>query len=229
MSHIAFEQGQGVLRLAPTWVPRSFCTPGRRLKLHPDDYYAFGAHRGGIDERWFTSTTRADNGPLTTPDEGLSYVLYATRSSPGGLLGDLIRCWALGQWAQRCGAPPCLAMYAKFFDNQGRCLTHHQLPGMRRVWAPVKPGVFLPAAAQQPRRAFSYTFFGLQPGTTREQVRHCLEIWDRGETITDSRAPIASSPAPVGMCPRACCTRRAACAPMSRSGPAMSLRCSSRW
>ncbi|MCB0043473.1 MAG: hypothetical protein KDE23_27490, partial [Caldilinea sp.] len=69
----AFEAGEGILRLAPTWVPRSFCIPGRRIKLDPRDYYAYGANRGGIDERWFSSTTKADNGPLTTPDEGLSY------------------------------------------------------------------------------------------------------------------------------------------------------------
>jgi hypothetical protein len=31
----ALEQGQGILRLAPNWVPRSFCVPGRRIKLHP--------------------------------------------------------------------------------------------------------------------------------------------------------------------------------------------------
>ena len=42
----AIEQGEGVLRLAPCWVPRSFLTPGRRLKLHPDDYYALGAQIG---------------------------------------------------------------------------------------------------------------------------------------------------------------------------------------
>ena len=55
------EAGEGIVRLAPTWVPRSFLTPGRRLKLHPDDIYALGAHRGGIDERWFSSTTPAAN------------------------------------------------------------------------------------------------------------------------------------------------------------------------
>src|SRR5512143_1963673 len=76
MAHEDFEQGEGILRLAPTWVPRSFCIPGKRLKLHPHDLYAFGAHRGGIDERCFASTTRADNGPETTPDEGLSYVVW---------------------------------------------------------------------------------------------------------------------------------------------------------
>jgi len=33
------------------WVPRSFCVPGRRIKLHPDDYYSLGGKPGGIDER----------------------------------------------------------------------------------------------------------------------------------------------------------------------------------
>ena len=71
--HQALEQGKGILRLAPNWVPRSFCVPGRRIKLHPDDYYALGGERGGIDERWFSSTTPADNGPLTGANEGLSF------------------------------------------------------------------------------------------------------------------------------------------------------------
>ena len=57
------EEGQGVYRLAPAWVPRSFCRPAKRIKLHPDDYYVLGQERGGIDERWFASTTPADNGP----------------------------------------------------------------------------------------------------------------------------------------------------------------------
>src|SRR5215469_1622034 len=64
----------GLLRLAPAWVPRSFLQPGLRLKLHPDDTYAYGANRGGIDERWFASTTEAAN-EGRVPDEGLSYVV----------------------------------------------------------------------------------------------------------------------------------------------------------
>src|ERR1051325_1322843 len=62
----------GLLRLAPNWVPRSFLQPGLRIKLHPDDTYAYGANRGGIDERWFASTTEAAN-EARVPDEGLSY------------------------------------------------------------------------------------------------------------------------------------------------------------
>src|SRR3954467_921865 len=70
----ALDDTGGLLRLGPCWVPRSFLQPGKRLKLHPDDLYAFGLNRGGIDERWFASTTPAAN-ENRTPDEGLSYVV----------------------------------------------------------------------------------------------------------------------------------------------------------
>src|SRR5436190_21997597 len=71
----ALDSGEGLLRLTPTWVPRSFLHPGKRIKLHPDDYYAFGANRGGIDERWFGSTTEAKN-DNRVPDEGFSYMAF---------------------------------------------------------------------------------------------------------------------------------------------------------
>jgi len=70
----ALQDGEGLLRLAPCWVPRSFLQPGKRLKLAPQDLYAYGLNRGGIDERWFASTTPAAN-DNRTPDEGLSYVV----------------------------------------------------------------------------------------------------------------------------------------------------------
>ena len=50
------QEGNGVLRLAPAWVPRSFCRPGRRLKLHPDDYYALGLECGTTKEDLKKST-----------------------------------------------------------------------------------------------------------------------------------------------------------------------------
>ena len=53
-------QGKGVLRLAPTWVPRPFNRPGRRIRLHPDDYFAMGMERGAIVERWFSSITHVE-------------------------------------------------------------------------------------------------------------------------------------------------------------------------
>ena len=58
----------GLLRLAPAWVPRSFLQPGLRIKLHPDDTYAYGLNRGGIDERWFASTTETANDAVMQPE-----------------------------------------------------------------------------------------------------------------------------------------------------------------
>lgn len=118
---LALDQGQGILRLVPTWVPRSFCIPGRRIKLHPDDYYALGAHRGGIDERWFSSTIPADNGPETLPDEGLSYIVV----NDGGstlklLLRDAVSLSGVELIGKRLvDAYGRWPMYAKFFDNKG--------------------------------------------------------------------------------------------------------------
>src|SRR5947209_20230066 len=68
------DAAEGILRLAPTWVPRSFLMPGRRIKLAPQDIYAYGADRGGIDERWFASTTPAAN-ENAEPNEGLSFIV----------------------------------------------------------------------------------------------------------------------------------------------------------
>ena len=107
-------------------MPRSFCIPGKRIKLHPDDYYAFGAHRGGIDERWFSSTTKADNGSLTTQDEGLSYIVFGDEKyTQKTLLVEAVA--ELGAklvgkdlWKKYHAWP----MYSKFFDNKG-ALPHH--------------------------------------------------------------------------------------------------------
>lgn len=74
----SLEETSGLLRLAPCWVPRSFLQPGKRIRLHPDDLYAFGLNRGGIDERWFNSTTHSTN-ENRTPDEGLGYVSVGTQ------------------------------------------------------------------------------------------------------------------------------------------------------
>jgi len=191
----ALDAGQGILRLAPAWVPRAFCIPGRRLKLHPDDCYAFGAQRGGIDERWLSSTTKADNGPLTTPNEGLSYVVTGGGGEPQRILfrdavaelgAELL---GEGLWNEYHAWP----MLAKFFDNQGGLPHHlHQMEQHAAlVGMQTKPeAYYFPTQVNNHCGDFPHTFFGFEPGTTKEQVRHCLEIWSRGDNhITDlSRA-----------------------------------------
>src|SRR5438105_2072149 len=118
----ALEAGEGLLRLAPTWVPRSFLMPGRRIKLAPEDVYALGAHRGGIDERWFASTTPAAN-ENAAPDEGLSYVVHGgkrafTLRDAVGLEGKRLVGPAVWEKYQRW------PVYSKFFDNLGP-IPHH--------------------------------------------------------------------------------------------------------
>jgi hypothetical protein len=54
-------KGEGVFRLNPTFIPRPFGVEGRRLRLHPDDYFAYGLERGSIKERWMSSTNVAQN------------------------------------------------------------------------------------------------------------------------------------------------------------------------
>jgi len=135
----ALDEGQGIVRLTPTWVPRSFCIPGRRIKLHPDDYYALGGNRGGIDERWFASTTPADNGPLTSEHEGLSFIVCgnekvllrdAVDELKGELIGDRL-------WNEHKRWP----MYSKFFDNQ-EPLPHH-IHHRSITMAAISPSPFL--------------------------------------------------------------------------------------
>src|SRR5512136_2270910 len=111
----------GLLRLAPNWVPRSFLQPGLRIKLHPDDTYAYGANRGGIDERWFASTTEAAN-EGRAPDEGLSYVVHdGTRFTLREAI-DVEGPRLIGQamWQEYRRWP----VFSKFFDNLGP-IPHH--------------------------------------------------------------------------------------------------------
>ncbi len=178
------KEGEGVLRLAPTWVPRSFCRPGKRIKLHPDDYYVFGLERGGVDERWFASTTWAENGPGTPDDEGLSYIVskdgserVLLRDAVAELKGEII---GDGLWNKYRAWP----MFSKFFDNMGPLPhhIHHRDEHASRVGAAGKPEMyFFPSQCNNHEGEFGYTFFGLRPETTKEEVKECLENFKNGD------------------------------------------------
>jgi hypothetical protein len=175
----ALDQGAGVLRLAPTWVPRQFCVPGGRLKLHPDDLYAFGPRRGGIDERWLASTARADNGSGTTAEEGMSVVVDAAGARVGTLaevveeLGPAL----LGPelWERHRGWP----VLATLFDNQGP-LPFHLHP------APKSEAYYFPPQLNGHPGLQPISFFGLRPGVERADVAAALAAFDRRDNrITD--------------------------------------------
>lgn len=178
-----FEQNGGLFRLAPNWVPRSFCIPGRRIKLHPDDYYALGGARGGIDERWLGCTTPADNGPLTGKNEGISHLVTedgeriplteAVEELGAELLGERI-------WNEY----HCWPVYSKFFDNLGPLPhhIHHMEEHAKLVGQRGKPECYyFPPQLNNHGGHFPFTFFGFEPGTTKEQVRECLVNFTKGD------------------------------------------------
>lgn len=181
LASAALEAGDGILRLAPTWVPRSFLQPGRRLKLHPNDYYALGMDRGGIDERWFGSTTVAAN-EGAPDDEGLSYVVHegerftlrdAIEDLGGEIIGDSI--WnAFKKWP----------VYSKFFDNMGP-IPHHMHQNAEQaaeVGQEGKPeSYYFPPQMNAIGNNFPYTFMGLEPGTTKQDAIDCLDRWNDGD------------------------------------------------
>jgi hypothetical protein len=177
----ALDAGGGLLRLTPTWVPRSFLHPGKRIKLHPEDYYAYGAHRGGIDERWFASTTDAANEGRVW-HEGQSFCSFEGKQF---LLKDAVaeageRVIGKELWDKYQRWP----VYSKFFDNMGP-IPHHMHQKFEHAKLTGQEGkpesYYFPPQYNNCDNNFPYTFMGLEPGTTKDQVRKCLEDWSKGD------------------------------------------------
>ena len=172
----------GLLRLAPTWVPRSFLMPGRRIKLAPQDIYALGAHRGGIDERWFASTTPAAN-ENREEDEGLSYVVHGGKrvfTLKEVVDAEGAKCVGSAIWNKYKRWP----VYSKFFDNLGP-IPHHMHQNNEqaaKVGQQGKPeSYYFPPQLNAVGNNFPYTFFGLEPGTTKDDIVRCLAAWNKGD------------------------------------------------
>jgi hypothetical protein len=193
--HDTFDRGKGILRLIPIFVPRRFSAPGRRLRLHPDDYYALGTARGAIKERWFSSVIRCMNGPLAPEDEGLSYVLphdgkpknkFTLKAAQEELKAELVG----EDLMKKYGGWP---MYSKFFDF-GEPLFHHlhlDFESAARVGQLGKPeAYYFPPQLNNHLGTFPATYFGFDPDVTQEQVRERLLQYTRGDNrITElSRA-----------------------------------------
>ena len=181
--HETYERGQGILRLAPVFVPRRFSQAGKRLRLHPDDYYALGTQRGSIKERWFSSVIPAMNGPLAPADEGLSYVSptedlddkFPFRDAVEELGADIIG----HELKDKYGTWP---MYSKFFDYQAPLFHHLHLDDLAagRVGRIGKPeAYYFPPQLNNHVGDFPVTYFGFDPDVTCEMVRERLLDYER--------------------------------------------------
>jgi hypothetical protein len=75
-------------------------------------------------------------------------------------------------------------MFSKFFDNQGALPhhIHHRSQHAANVGQMGKPeAYFFPPQVNNHGGDFPFTFFGFEPGTTKDQVRECLRRFAKGD------------------------------------------------
>jgi hypothetical protein len=170
----------GILNLIPCWVSRKGLTPGKRLKLNPRDMYACGVERGSFYERWIASVVKADRG--ISENDGSSYVNIKFGEQRILLkeimdeAGDLI----IGEEPMNIYGG--ITSYAKFFDNAYPLVHHVHLmeKDARVVGVSAKPeAYFFSPQLNAISYNHNYTFFGLLPNVTREDVIRVLKDWTK--------------------------------------------------
>ena len=189
-----FEKNEGILRLAPVFVPRRFSSAGKRLRLHPDDYYPLGTARGSIKERWFSSVIAAMNGPQAPADEGMSYVDVSGRREDLFLFKTAVE--ELGEkligkeLKEKFGTWP---MYSKYFDYDAPLFHHLHLreEDAQKVGRKGKPeAYYFPPQLNNHPGQFPHTYFGFDPDVSKDEVKARLAMYEAGDNrITElSRA-----------------------------------------
>lgn len=182
----AFDNGEGIFRMKPTWVARNFNQPGQRLRLHPDDYFALGMARGAIKERWFSSVVATSMDPLTPWDEGMSYIAASDDPSKGILFKEAVS--ELGadligkELMDKYGTWP---MYSKFFDYKLALFHHLHLDNKaaERVGRLGKPeAYYFPMQLNNYAGEFPVTYFGFDSGVTKDMVRERLLDYENRDT-----------------------------------------------
>ncbi len=117
-----------------------------------------------------------------TPDEGLSYVVADGErfTLKEAVEAEGVRMLGSALWETYHRWP----VYSKFFDNQGPIPHHlHQNDEQARlVGREGKPeGYYFPPQLNATCGNFPHTYFGLEPGTTKENIRQCLARWNQGD------------------------------------------------
>lgn len=176
------QQGDGILQMLPTWVPRPFNRPGRRLRLHPDDYFAMGMDRGAIVERWFSSITHVET-VGAEPFEGMSFVNVNDDPDEKILFKDFVD--ELGEeligseLMEKYGTWP---MYSKFYDYEMPLFhhIHHAEEACAKVGVkPKHEHYFFPKQYNQTLGQMPVSYFGFDPSVSREEILERLRDYTK--------------------------------------------------
>ncbi len=179
----ALDAAGGLLRLTPTWVPRSFLHPGKphqaaprrllRLRRQPRRHrrtLVRQHHRSG--QRRSRARRRPQLRRLRRPAISRCATPSpkpAPRSSASAMFEQVQEVARLLEVLRQHG--PDSAPHAPEFQSTPRWSARRASPRAttsRRSYNNVDNN-------------FAYTFMGLEPGTTKDQLRKCLENWDKGD------------------------------------------------
>lgn len=187
------QKGEGIVSMVPNWVPRPFNRPGKRIRLHPDDYYAMGLARGAIVERWFSSITKVET-EGAGKSEGLSFVNVDGDLEHTVLFLEFVQ--ELGQeligaeLMERFGTWP---MYSKFYDYNEPLFhhVHHKEEACKKVGVtPKHEHYFFPKQYNNHLGIRPITYFGFDPSVSKQEVMQRLELFEvaDGRILELSRA-----------------------------------------
>jgi hypothetical protein len=182
-------RNNGLLRLKPAGVARTFLPPGKRLGLTNEECKV--GERGWICERWLGSETEADN-DVKLKNEGLSYIDIegheillsdAVESAGGQILGE--------EYAK---THKNLGRLAKIYDYKCRLFYHiHQTQEeASKVGATSKEeAYFFPEGVDL--GPHPETFFGVHPYIVEQNLQSelflpALKEWDSEKLLMHSRA-----------------------------------------
>ncbi|HQX50086.1 MAG TPA: hypothetical protein PLR25_09270 [Planctomycetaceae bacterium] len=180
------EKNGGVLPLLHRYAGRTFCTPGKRLRLDAKSYYPDYMGGTGLDEIWMCCTVPIVTGVIDTRTnkapfrEGEAHVLAADgqvislqnliSANPKGVLGDKVTAFSTQLFGN-----PTWPIVSKKFDNLNP-IPHHLHWSKWEVYdinSYDNPGV-------SPSH-YHTTAMGLYQFVTKEQFLACMKRFGKGE------------------------------------------------
>jgi hypothetical protein len=169
------KETDGILRMVPDFIPRNSFMPGRRLRLHPDDYSYYGMELGMIEERWFCATAPVVHGVTNAPEDlGMQYVdCDGKRFLFKDAVAELGEALIGRELWQRYGRWP---MFSKFYDYATTSFFHlhpTEAAASCKLGAVMKPEAYYYPAQMNMNASNEnvITYLGLDPSVSKDELK----------------------------------------------------------